>query len=418
MNTPKTPSGNLEVLAHPTFKRLCLAMLFANFADSLLFVTAAIWVKELTGSDQSAGLVFVFLTLPALIAPLNGVIADRYNRKTVLIVNYLGTALVCTLCCFVEGPDDVWLIYVAIFLYSNANYLNGAAQSGLLHSVLPEKMLPAANGMLSSLDQGLRIIAPPCGAVLLTTYGIDTVIAVTCGSFLVTAGLLCLVPTAPPKDRQSSRPPTSQPALLIAELGTGCRFIAGHRALRMATLAITLGFGAVTTLNVTNFAALEHGSHSSTSALSVLVSIQGVCSVMAGLAVGWVISKLGFAGTSMAGALLASMGIAATAGESFWILIVAMVLVGCGVPLLVVAYLAYLQSVTPNELQGRVSTISILVATAPQSLAAWAATAVIANIDYRWIIASAATVCLGSILPSLRQHRSGPIDSTRQELKG
>lgn len=411
MNTQKTPSGNLAVLAHPIFKRLCLAMLFANFADSLLFVTAAIWVKQLTGSDQSAGLVFVFLTLPALIAPFNGVIADRYNRKTVLIVNYLGTALVCTIFRLVQEPNDVWLIYVAIFLYSNANYLNGAAQSGLLHSVLPEKMLPAANGMLSSLDQSLRIVAPPCGAVLLTAFGINTVVAVTSGSFLATAGLLYLLPTARPSDPKLIHQRTNQDKLPIGELGTGFRFIFGDRALRMATLAITLGFGAVTTLNVTNFAALEHGSQSPTSALSVLVSVQGVCSVIAGLAVGWTISKLGFARTSIVGAVLASMGIAATAGKSFLALVLGTVLVGCGVPLLIVAYLAYLQTVTPNQLQGRVSSVSVLVTTAPQSLAAWTAAAMIANIGYRWIIVAASTMCLVSILPSLRQLRFGATDS-------
>lgn len=60
------------MLRIPAFRRLGLAWVFSNFGDSALYLTAAIWVKQLTGSDAAAGLVFAALGLPALLAPLTG----------------------------------------------------------------------------------------------------------------------------------------------------------------------------------------------------------------------------------------------------------------------------------------------------------------------------------------------------------
>lgn len=59
----------MSALRFPAFRRLSAGWAFSNFGDSCLYLTLAIWVKDLTGSDASAGLVFLFLGLPFLLAP-------------------------------------------------------------------------------------------------------------------------------------------------------------------------------------------------------------------------------------------------------------------------------------------------------------------------------------------------------------
>ena len=61
--------GNRAALQNKQFRRLLLAWVFGNFADAALFITIAIWVKQMTGSDFYVSLIFVALGLPALIAP-------------------------------------------------------------------------------------------------------------------------------------------------------------------------------------------------------------------------------------------------------------------------------------------------------------------------------------------------------------
>ena len=69
----------------PGFRLLFCGLLASMIGDSLMLIVLAIWVKDLTGSSGKAGLTFFFLALPALIAPLFGLLIDRVRRRTLLI---------------------------------------------------------------------------------------------------------------------------------------------------------------------------------------------------------------------------------------------------------------------------------------------------------------------------------------------
>lgn len=159
---------NREVLAVPAFRRLTVVWFFTNLGDSALYITAAIWVKQLTGSDAAAGLVFAALGLPALLAPIVGQLADRFHRRPLLIINNLAAAVVVLLLLMVRTPENVWLVYLVMFLYGTTSYLTAAAQSGILRTMLEDRYLAPANGLLSSIDQSLRILSPVLGAALFT----------------------------------------------------------------------------------------------------------------------------------------------------------------------------------------------------------------------------------------------------------
>src|SRR5690606_10488012 len=82
---PARPSASRA----PGFRRLASAWVFTNLADSALFLMAAVWVKELTGSDVAGAFVFVALGLPAVLAPFLGMLADRLPRKRLLVASNL-----------------------------------------------------------------------------------------------------------------------------------------------------------------------------------------------------------------------------------------------------------------------------------------------------------------------------------------
>ena len=52
------------------------------FGDTAMLLVLAMWAKELTGSNAVAGSVFAALVLPSLLAPLGGVLIDRFRRRT------------------------------------------------------------------------------------------------------------------------------------------------------------------------------------------------------------------------------------------------------------------------------------------------------------------------------------------------
>ena len=62
----------MGVLGDSRFGRLLVGQTLSGVGDSALYLTLGIWAEDLTGSNAAAGLVFVFLGLPALFSPLLG----------------------------------------------------------------------------------------------------------------------------------------------------------------------------------------------------------------------------------------------------------------------------------------------------------------------------------------------------------
>jgi len=181
------------LLRHAAFRRLLAGWSVGNFADSVLYLTLAIWAKELTGSSTAAGLIFLTLAAPVLLAPVIGLIADRTSRKRLLVVGNLIAAAVTATLVLVQRPEDIWLLYVVTFAYGTLGYLNGSAQGGLVRDLLPSDQLGAANSLLVTIDQGLRVLTPAVGAALYVLWGGHALALSVSGTLVVAAGLLALV---------------------------------------------------------------------------------------------------------------------------------------------------------------------------------------------------------------------------------
>ncbi|GAA1540298.1 MULTISPECIES: MFS transporter [Brevibacterium] len=383
---------NRDALGVPAFRRLTLAWLFSNFGDSALFLTAAIWVKQLTNSDAPAGLVFAALGLPALLAPLTGQLADRFKRRTVLIVNCLCTAAVVLALLAVESADQVWLIYLVIFAYANSSYITAATQSGLLRDMLTDRLLPPANGILSSLDQGLRIVSPLIGAGMLALWGMDSVVLLTCACFIVAAAVLMTL-----SPRETQHDPGKDESFWQASTA-GVRFLVGHSLLGPALLTLSIALGVTGVFNVTIFATTEQGIDASPEFLSVLVSIQGAMAVIGGLTASTIIRRIGIRATVILGVSMLGLAVLATAVPSVPVVIGGVVLLGVSVTWPVVAFVSLRQQETPAHLQGRTSAATNVMVNVPQVGASMIAAALIGAVDYRILIVATAVVCfLGSI---------------------
>jgi hypothetical protein len=70
---------------HRDFRLLFAGHVTSLFGDRALFVVLGIWALELTGSTGAGGIAFGFQAVAGFLAPLAGVIADRFPRRHVLI---------------------------------------------------------------------------------------------------------------------------------------------------------------------------------------------------------------------------------------------------------------------------------------------------------------------------------------------
>ena len=386
---------NRDVLKIPAFRRITVVWLFSNFGDSALFLTAAIWVKQLTGSNAAAGLVFVALGLPALLAPLTGQLADRFKRKTVLVISNLGASAVVLALLMVQSVDQLWLVYLVIFTYANSSYVTAAAQSGLLRDMLTDRLLAPANGLLSSIDQGLRIISPLIGAGMLALWGMGSVILATSICFFVAALILATLKV------QESQYAWDKEESFWQSTTAGLRFLAQHRILAPAMLTMSIAVGATGIFNVTIFASIERGLQMPPEFLSVLVSVQGTMAIVGGLTASILIRKFGIRNVIILGVLLLGVAVLASAVPVGLVVLTGAMVMGLSVSWTIIAFITLRQSETPPRLQGRTSAATNMLINVPQVAANMIAAALIGVVDYRALIVATTVICLAGALPLL-----------------
>jgi MFS family permease len=405
MTTEAAP--RTSVWSAPGFRRLASAWVFTNLGDSALFLMAAVWVKDLTGSDVAGAFVFVALGIPALLAPFLGMLADRLPRKPLLVASNLMLVPVIATLLLVHDASTVWIVYAAILLYSSCGYLTAAAQSGIIRGMLRDDQLAPGNGILSTIDNALRLVSPLIGTALYVWVGPYAVVALTAGCFAVAAAILAGLPVA--------RVAVERVALTgvrsyLRELGAGFAQLFRVRSLRLLTVAIVIAFGATGILNIAVFAVLD-GMHADAAVLGVLMPLQGAGAVAGGALSALAVTRLGEGRAAAIGMLLVAMGTAPLLGGSVWLAGAGMVVMGLGIPVVVVSFVTLRQRSTPDALQGRTAAAGNVAFNLPQTAVSIVGAGMLAVVDYHVLIAATIVAVLGGAVVSFAAREPRVIES-------
>jgi MFS family permease len=385
------PPHPRAALRSPAFRLLTAVWVAANFADSLLALILAVWVKDLTGSDAAAGLTLAAFGLPALATPLIGHLVDRVSRRRVLVVAYAVGAAALLALLPVRGASGAWVVLGVTVVYATLGYTTGAAQSGLLRDLLPDAALAPANGRLTAVDQSFRLAMPVVGAVVYAAAGPKPLVVAAAAAFAVSAVLAARL-----RVRETPPEPGHEP---FARAVT-----AGFRHLRrtppLGRLAVTLGigFGVTGAINGVAFAIIDRGLGLPPEALGPLTSAQAVTAVVAGLTADRLIARWGASRLVAVALLVAAAGVVPLAGSSLVGVALGLGALGAGVTWAVVAFVTERQLRTPPTLQGRVQSAGALLLNAPQLGFAVAAAAVVDAVDHRVVVLACAAGLLGSAL--------------------
>ena len=381
------------------FPRLAAGWVATNLGDSALFLMVAVWVKELTGSDVAAGFVFVALGLPAILAPFIGMLADRMPRRRLLVLNNVALVPLVLSLLLVSGTAQLWLVYAVVFLYSAAGYVTASAQSGIIRAMLRDDQLASGNGVLSTIDNGLRLVSPLIGTALYVWLGAPAVIVLTAACFAVAAVIVAGLPVG-------GAAPEREPGRgYVRELVAGFEQLFAPQSLRVITIAAAIGFGATGLLNIIVFPALD-AMHVDPVAIGVLVPVQGAGAVLGGLLSATVVTRWGEGRSAALGLLLIAVGSVPFAFGSVVLGGAGMFVMGIGIPITVVAFSTLRQRLTPDALQGRTGAAANVVVNLPQTLVSIAGAGLLLVVDYRVLIWVAAGAVLIGAATALRARRT------------
>jgi predicted MFS family arabinose efflux permease len=173
-----------------------------------------------------------------LASPIGGALADRIDRRKLMIVCDLARAVVCVAFLLV-GPETIWLAYVLLPVLATFAAPFDPALSAATPNVVDPEDLPAANALNGSLWGTMLAVGAGLGGLISAVFGADTAFLVDAGSFLVSAALLSSIR----RSFSESREETTEHLGIVEATQETWRFARrDHRVLSL--LAVKFGFGA------------------------------------------------------------------------------------------------------------------------------------------------------------------------------
>ncbi|WP_292708894.1 MULTISPECIES: MFS transporter [unclassified Nostoc] len=205
-----------------------LGQMGSLIGSSLTSFALGIWVYQNTQSVTLLALILLSASLPSsLIAPVAGVLVDRWPRRWVMIFSDFGaglSTLAIALLLF-AGKLEVWHICIASAVSSGFSAFQLPAYSAATTLLVPKQYLDRASGMIQ-LGRGVaQLLSPILGGLLLVTIQLQGIILIDFLSFLFGIIPLLLVKFPEPKITSISHPQTVQKSSLLQEVTSGWDYI-------------------------------------------------------------------------------------------------------------------------------------------------------------------------------------------------
>lgn len=176
-----------------TFYTLILTQVFSLIGSQISGFAISIWVYQQTGDATPLALVSFFFIVPQVLAAgLSGVLADRWDRRYVMMLADTGQAVgtVLLLISFASGQFQLWHLYAVTFLQSLFNIFQGPSFQASVTMLVPDEQRDRANAMQQVTNPLAGIIAPAIAGMLYPVIGVRGAIAIDLITFLVAVSVV------------------------------------------------------------------------------------------------------------------------------------------------------------------------------------------------------------------------------------
>ncbi|WP_274364019.1 MFS transporter [Paenibacillus thermotolerans] len=337
------------------FLHLMGAQTVSNLGDWLdylaLFALVGLFWK--TSPMGIAAIMLCFIGPIVFLGPFAGVLADRYERRTIMVISDLARVVLVLLLAF---SSELWHICVLLVLKGVFEALFSPAKNGKLKEIVPDEQMQQAASFSAMIEQGAKIIGPTLGGLLVAAAGVKAAFYIDAATFAVSALILAGVPKRTARDAAEERKGGANS--FMAEFKEGMAFIRGIPLLMFGTALLA---AVLLVLQIAD------------SQLIVLarlvpeVSVDAVGFAMAASGLGMILSAgavsklkfrspLGFmaAGGALMGAMLASAALIVSSGGSALWLSPLFLIGGAAAGLVFIPFQSSAQRLTPEQYSGRV----------------------------------------------------------------
>ncbi|TYB50630.1 MFS transporter [Nonomuraea sp. PA05] len=186
-----------HILRNRDFRHLWAAGAAGGLGSGMLVVAVPAHVYAVTGSVLATGVTLAFEHLPSLLlGPVSGVLADRWDRRRLMIATNLVHVLAVSVVLLARTPETVWLVYVAVLGQGMAAvFFRPAVRAHIPAVVGTGPALTSANTVSAVTTGVVGLAGPPLGGLIFATSGVGAVVAAAAAAGLLAA--LAVARTSP-----------------------------------------------------------------------------------------------------------------------------------------------------------------------------------------------------------------------------
>ncbi|HJE19611.1 MAG TPA: MFS transporter [Aliicoccus persicus] len=325
------------------------------------FNLAILWfVIQETGSPLALGMTVICFTIPTvLVEPIAGVLADRYDKKKIMVITDFSNGMIMLIIAFamISGGLTLSALYALLVCSAIATALFNPSANASIPLLVEEERLPKANSLNQLSTQGSNILGPALAGVLIGVVGNIGILLLVSGIAFIISAITEIWIKVPRVNEEE------ETFHLIDKMKEALKYVTGSRELLMLVIVggiIINFFLAPLTIFVTYMSeSIFDVGAAGLGFISSSVAVGALCgAIMIMLNVFKDKYKMAIIGLSLEGIALLIMGI----GLTYFTTVFTAWLLGLGVALASVGINTLYQTMIPKEMMGRVlSLVSMLL---------------------------------------------------------
>jgi MFS family permease len=378
---------DLTPLRGREFRLLFIGQMVSFFGSMITFVALPFQMYELTESTLAVGALGVCEFVPIVtVALVSGALADAVDRRTLVRVSELGSAVVvgALLANSLLGDPQTWVLFVCAALLAGFYALLRPPLDALVPRIVPREQLKAAMALEWLRSDVGMIAGPALGGVLIAAFGVPVTYGIDVATFLVSLGFLSLMRASPP--------PPDAGAPSLRSIAEGLRYARGRPEL-LGTYLVDINamfFGMPQAL----FPAIAAG-YGGAEVLGLMLAAPAVGSLLVALFSGWTkhVHRHGRAVALAAcgwGLAIVAFGLA----DALWLALVFLAVAG-GMDAVSGLFRSVIWNETiPDRLRGRLAGVEMISYTSGPTLGNFEAGALASVVGVRASVVSGGVMCL------------------------
>ncbi|MCF6186320.1 MAG: MFS transporter [Desulfobulbaceae bacterium] len=262
---------------NPNFRRFWLSGIISQAGDWFNYIGIFVLLTRLTGSGEAISWFLIAKFIPTtILGPAAGVVADRFNRKIILLCCDLSRVLVVLGYLLVQEADQVYLIFILALVQESLWSFWHPARQAVLPDICTKEELSIANGLSGASWSVMLALGAAAGGFVSAVFGWQTAVLVDSFTFVVSASIMMTV-TVSAMAKRKKRGFSLARMIGLHDLMEGIRYVGKHgevAALLMVKSGWAMSGGILVLLTVFGGQVFSDGGRGGMS--GVLYSMRGI----------------------------------------------------------------------------------------------------------------------------------------------